>query len=55
MNQIKNMLLGITIILVAILVHLFIEAGLTTDFIAIIGIIFVLNGYLSSSKNDQEK
>ena len=48
MNQIKNMLLGIAIILVTILIHLFIEANLITDFIAIIGIILVLYGYFSA-------
>lgn len=55
MNQIKDMLLGIAIILVTILVHLFIEGGLMTDFIAIIGIMFVLDGYFSKNKSEQIK
>ena len=49
MYAIKNMLLGITIILVAIVYTLFIETGLITNYIAIIGIIFVLIGYFSNS------
>ena len=53
MNQIKNMLLGIAIILVLILIHLHLEARLITDFIAIIGIILVLQGYFSENNNDQ--
>jgi len=55
MYAIKNMLLGITIILVAIVYTLFIATGLITNFIAIIGIIFVLIGYFSNSNNDQIK
>lgn len=55
MHQIKDMLLGITIILVTILVHLFIETGLLTDFIAIIGILLVLYGYFSNSNSDETK
>lgn len=45
MNQIKNMLLGMTIILITILIHLFIETPLITDSIALIGIAIVLIGY----------
>ncbi|WP_315120771.1 hypothetical protein [uncultured Clostridium sp.] len=55
MNQIKDMLLGITIILATILIHLFIEGALLTDFIAIIGILFVLDGYFSKNNSDQTK
>ena len=55
MYAIKNMLLGITIILVAIVYTLFIVTGLITNFIAIIGIIFVLIGYFSNSNSDQTK
>lgn len=55
MNQIKDMLLGIAIILVTILVHLFIEQGLLTDFIAIIGIMFVLDGYFWKNNSEQIK
>lgn len=55
MYAIKNMLLGITIILVAIVYTLFIETGLITNYIAIIGIIFVLIGYFSNSNSDQIK
>lgn len=55
MNQVKNMLLGMAIILVPILIHLHLEAGLITDFIAIIGIILVLHGYFSGNNNDQAK
>ena len=45
MNQIKNILLGIRVILIVILIHLFIEIPLSTDFLAIIGIVIVLLGY----------
>ena len=55
MYAIKNMLLGITIILVAIVYTLFIETGLITNYIAIIGIIIVLIGYFSNSNSDQIK
>ncbi|WP_312104166.1 hypothetical protein [Lachnoclostridium sp.] len=50
MKAIKNMLLGIAIILAVIIFHLFIEAGLWTDFIAVIGIILVLAGYNSKDE-----
>lgn len=51
MKQIKNMLLGISIILVTILIHLSIETLLITDFIVIIGFIFVLIGYSLENNN----
>lgn len=41
------MLLGIAIILLTILVHLFINEGYITDFIAILGVIPVVVGYYS--------
>lgn len=55
MNEIKEMLLGIAIILVTILIHLFLEVKLLTDFIAIIGFILVLEGYFSGNNKDQTK
>lgn len=46
MQGIKNMLLGIAIMLAVIVFHLFYaNNGLWTDFIAIIGIILVIKGY----------
>lgn len=45
MQGIKNMLLGIAIMLAVIAFHLFYEHGLWTDFIAIIGLICVIKGY----------
>lgn len=41
------MLLGIAIILLTIIVHLFFNEGYITDFIAIIGCILVVVGYYS--------
>ncbi|MEG1989060.1 MAG: hypothetical protein RR035_07710 [Oscillibacter sp.] len=52
MFTIKTMLLGITIILLTILIHLFIEDGLITDFIAVFGLLFVLVGYFLNDKKD---
>ena len=51
MKDIKNMLLGITIILAAIAFHLFITDMLVTDFIVIVGLIIVVFGYCSK-KNE---
>lgn len=47
MKSIKNMLLGIAIILIIIIIHLFINNGLITDFLAIIGVILIVKGYFS--------
>lgn len=47
MEEIKNMLLGISIILLVILVHLFITDGLLTDFLALIGIFIVFKAYFN--------
>ncbi|MFZ2256579.1 MAG: hypothetical protein WAV55_00375 [Clostridiaceae bacterium] len=38
MKEIKNILLGISVILIVILVHLTVDELLLTDFLAIIGI-----------------
>ena len=47
MDSIKNMLLGIAILLVTIIVHLFLNDGYITDFIAIVGVFLVIVGYYS--------
>ena len=52
MKGIKNILVGITIILVVILFHICLDYFLWTDLIAIIGVIFVVNGYLA--KDDKK-
>lgn len=51
-KDIKDMLLGISIILVLIIIHLFIVDPLITDFIGVIGIIFILYGYLSKNTSE---
>ncbi len=54
MRGIKNMLLGIAIMLAVIVFHLFYaNDGLWTDFIAIIGLICVVKGY-NTKDNDNE-
>ena len=45
MKSIKIMLLGIAFMLLPIAVHLFLETGLLTDLIVIIGLIIVIIGY----------
>lgn len=45
MKNLKDMLLGLAIILAVIVFHLFITNGLWTDLIAVVGLIFVLAGY----------
>ena len=52
-NDVKIMLLGIAIILFTIVIHLFLESGLITDFIAIIGLFVVFVGY--KEFKDEEK
>lgn len=47
MNSIKKILLGISIILFTILIHLFFNDGYVTDFIGIIGFVLVVIGYMS--------
>lgn len=55
MKEIKNMLLGIAIMLAVIVFHLYMtNTGLITDFIAIVGLILVVKGYFSKSKVDEE-
>lgn len=49
MTEIKNMLLGIAIMLAAIALHLFLADKLITDFIAIIGLCVVILGYCSKA------
>lgn len=56
MQGIKKMLLGIAIMLAVIVFHLFyINDGLWTDFIAIIGFIFVIKGYNSKENESNDK
>ena len=45
MNCIKTMLLGLAFMILPIALHLFMEAGLITDFAVIIGLIIVLAGF----------
>ena len=55
MKEIKNMLLGIAIMLAVIVFHLYMtNTGLITDFIAIIGIILVIKGYCFKGKTEKE-
>ena len=49
MKEIKNMLLGIAIMLAAIALHLFLADKLITDFIAMIGLCVVILGYYSKA------
>lgn len=55
-KDIKIMLLGITIILAVIVLHMFLESGLLTDLLAIIGVIVVLVGYkdLDNDKKSED-
>ena len=55
-KDIKIMLLGITIILAIIVLHMFLESGLLTDLLAIIGVIVVLVGYkdLDNDKKSED-
>ena len=54
MNGIKNMLLGIAIMLAVIVFHLScVNDGLWTDFIAIIGLIFVIKGYNTKDTDNE--
>lgn len=55
MQGIKNMLLGIAIMLAVIVFNLFYEHGLWTDFIAIIGMICVVKGYIIKEKESNDK
>ena len=54
MESIKNMLIGLAIILITILVHISIENLFITDFIAVIGLIFVFYGYFSKDNGDKK-
>lgn len=51
-NSIKKMLLGISIMLITIIIHLFYQDGLWTDFIAIIGFILIVKEYFSDNKKE---
>lgn len=55
-KDIKIMLLGITIILAVIVLHMFLESGLLTDLLAIIGVIVVFVGYkdLDNDKKSED-
>ena len=54
MNGIKNMLLGIAIMLAVIVFHLFYaNDGLWTDLIAIIGLFFVIKGYNTKDTDNE--
>ena len=45
------MLLGISILLVIIIIHLFMENGYLTDIFGIIGVIVVVTGYFSNTND----
>jgi len=47
MKEIKDMLLGISILLIIILFHLLITDALLTDFLALIGIVIVFKAYFN--------
>jgi hypothetical protein len=52
-KEIKNMLLGIAIMLAVIVFHMFMEDGLWIDLIAIIGLILVVSGFIAKdTKNN---
>ena len=51
-KSIKKMLLGIAIMLITIIIHLFYQDGLWTDFIAIIGFIIIVKEYYSNNKQE---
>lgn len=53
MNGIKNMLLGIAIILAVILFHICSDYFLWTDLIGIIGLILVVSGYIAKNINNE--
>ena len=48
MKGIKFMLLGLAIMLITIILHLFIEIGFFTDLIALAGLLYVLIGFFFS-------
>lgn len=50
MRGIKNMLMGLAIILAVIAFHLFMADKFWTDFIVILGLIFVLAGYFAKEE-----
>lgn len=54
MNGIKNMLLGIAILLAVITFHLFAEDALITDFIALAGLFLVIKGYQDDASKKEE-
>lgn len=45
-DKLKKLILGNTIILITILIHLAYETLLLTDFIAIIGVILIISEYI---------
>ena len=51
MKDIKLMLLGIALMVFTVAFHLFLEDGLITDFIALVGLFLVVSGY----SNKEEK
>jgi len=50
LKKIKDMLLGISILLLVIIIHLFITNGLLTDFLAVIGIVIILTAYFAKDE-----
>ena len=52
MDEIKDMLLGIAILLAVILVHLFLDDGLWTDLIGFLGMGLVVSGYNGKKKSE---
>jgi len=51
-KEIKKMLLGIAIMLAVIVFHMFMEDGLWIDLIAIVGLIFVISGFIAKDTNN---
>ncbi|HAU86832.1 MAG TPA: hypothetical protein DCW90_15480 [Lachnospiraceae bacterium] len=55
MDSIKNMLIGITFLLVTIIIHLAYESLLYTDFIGVLGVIIVVQSCLTYNKENGKK
>lgn len=55
MDSIKNMLIGITFLLVTIVIHLAYERLLYTDFIGVLGVIIVVQSCLTYNKESKKK
>lgn len=51
MQSIKWILLGNAILMTVILIHLFLERPLLTDFIGLVGLFFVFRGFYPENKD----